>query len=177
MLPRNALVTSAFCTWLSVQFVQGSSAVCTSYWCILFQTLVQFVRALVHFVPRISKSLYLSLDIKASEIEVLSSKLIDQRPALRACGGRFVKRKASQGRQQPLFDKSSTIHGTPPAPPGREWLKSFLTPEQCPPEPHARTISRRRTRLGTGRSKQASGGPEEPTGQGVAPGAGFKRIS
>src|SRR5262245_10353685 len=81
MLPHNAVVTSAFCPWLLVHFVRGTSAFCPRHWCILSQQVVHFVRALVHFVPRSSKSLYQSLYIKVFDIQVLSSKLLDQRPA------------------------------------------------------------------------------------------------
>lgn len=65
--------------WCSLSV--GGSAVCPHYWCILSKTLVHFVRQLVHFVPHISKSLYLSLGFPSSEFKVFSSKQIDQRSA------------------------------------------------------------------------------------------------
>ncbi len=41
-------------------------------------------------------------------------------------------------KQLALFDhkpqQRPALTGTRPAPKGREWLRSFLTPEQCPPE-------------------------------------------
>ena len=92
-----------------VQFVRGkwcslsvaASAPCPRYQCSLSETLVHFVRELVHFVPHISKSLYLSLGVQSPEFKVCISKQIDQRPAVAGDGLIFSQRKAIQKGRTP----------------------------------------------------------------------------
>jgi hypothetical protein len=90
-----ALVHFVRGNWCSLSV--GAGVVCPRRWCSLYQSLVHFVRALVHFVPHISKLLYLSLGYLSSEIKVLRSKQIDQRHAERAVCVQLLRRKAIQG--------------------------------------------------------------------------------
>jgi hypothetical protein len=48
-------------------------------------------------------------------------------------------------KQLDLFNTSTRILGVPPAPKGREWMRSFLVPSQCPPETPPAIVGKRKT--------------------------------